>query len=64
MYQIEMSLVFVGILREDEDVVDVHPYKNLQVVSRDIINDALKRRWHITEGKRHNNPFKGAKIVC
>ena len=27
MYQIEMSLVFIRILREDENVVDVHPYK-------------------------------------
>ena len=43
MYQIEMSLVFIGILREDEDVVDVHPYKDPQVVSKDIIHDALER---------------------
>ena len=62
MYQIEMSLVFMRILREDEDVVDVHPYKDPQVVSKDIIHDALERRWRITEAKGHNNPLKGAKL--
>ena len=61
MYQIEMSLVFIRILREDEDVVDVHPYKDPQVVSKDTIRDALERRWRITEAKGHNNPLEGAK---
>ena len=58
----EMSLVFLSILREDENVVDVHPYKNPQVVSKDIIHNALERRWRVTEAKGHNNPFKGAKL--
>ena len=62
MYRIEMSLVFVRILREDEDVVDVHPYKYPEVVSKDIIHDALERRRHITEAKGHNNPLEGAKL--
>ena len=62
MYQIKMSLVFISILREDENVVDVHPYENLQVVSKSIIHDALERRWHVTEAKGHNNPFEGAKL--
>ena len=43
MYQIEMSLVFLSILREDENVVNVHAYDNPQVVSKDIIHDALER---------------------
>ena len=62
MYQIEMSLVFLRILREDEDVVDVHPYKDPQVVSKNIIHDALERRWRIAEAKGHNNPLEGAKL--
>ena len=62
MYQIEMSLVFIRILREDEDVVDVHPYKDPQVVSKDIIHDVLERRRRITEAKGHYNPFEGAKL--
>ena len=61
MYQIEMSLMFIHILREDEDVVDVHPYEDPQVVSNDIIHDALERPWRITEAKGHNNPLEGAK---
>ena len=62
MYQIEKSLVFIRILQEDEDVVNVHPYKDPQVVSKDIIHDALERRWRITEAKGHNNPLEGAKL--
>ena len=62
MYQIEMLWVFLRILREDEDVVDVQPYKDLQVVSKDIIHDALERRWRITEAKGHNNPLEVAKL--
>ena len=62
MYQIEMSLVFLSIVREDKDVVDVHPYSNSQVVSKDVIHDALQRRWRVTEDKGHNNPFKVAKL--
>ena len=62
MYQVEVSLVFVRILREDEDVVNVHPYKDPQVVSKDIVHDALERRWRSTEAKGHNNPLEGAKL--
>ena len=62
MYQVEVSLVFVRILREDGDVVNVHPYKDPQVVSKDIVHDALERRWRITEAKGHNNPLEGAKL--
>ena len=62
MYQIEMSLVFIRILREDEDVVDLYPYKDPQVVSKDIIHHALERGWRITEAKGHNNPLEGAKL--
>ena len=61
MYKIEMSLVFSRIIREDEDVVDVHPYKNPQVVLKDIIHDALERGWHITEARGHNDPLEGTK---
>ena len=43
MYQIKMLLVLICILREDEDVVAVHPYKGPQMVSKDIIHDALER---------------------
>ena len=62
MYQVEVSLVVVRILREDEDVVNVHPYKDPQVVSKDIVHDALERQWRITEAKGHNNPLEGARL--
>ena len=62
MYQIEMSSVFLSILREDENVVHLHRYKNPQVVSRDIIHDRLERRWRSIETKGHNHSFEGAKV--
>ena len=62
MYQVEVLLVFVRIFREDEDVVNVHPYKDPQVVPKDIVHDALERRWRITEAQGHNNPLEGAKL--
>ena len=58
-----MLLVFIRILREGKNVVDVHPYENIQVVSKDIIHDAFERRWRVTEAKGHNNPLEGAKLV-
>ena len=54
--------MFIRILREDEDVVHVHPYKDPQVVLKYIIHDVLERRWRITEAKGHNNPLEGAKL--
>ena len=62
MNPIEMSLVFISILQEDENVVDVHPKEDPQVVPKDIIHDALERRWRNTEAKGHTNPFEGAKL--
>ena len=62
MYQIEMSLVLTSALREEENVVNVHPYENPQVVSKNIIHDALERGWRVTEAKGHKNPFEGAKL--
>ena len=61
MYQVEVSLVFVRILREDEDVVNVHPYKDPQVVSKDIVYDvwnvdgALQRPKGITTHSKAPN---------
>ena len=52
MYQIEMSLVFISILREDENAVDVHPFENPQVVSKDIIHDASERRLRVPEAEK------------
>ena len=63
MYQIEMSLVLNSSLREDQNFVDVHPYKNPGLVSKDIIHDALERLWRVTEAKEHKNSFEGAKFV-
>ena len=54
--------MFISILQEDEKVVDVHPYENPQVVSKDINHEKLKHRWRVTEAKGHNSPFEGAKL--
>ena len=54
--------MFTSILREDEDVIDIHPYKNPQVVSKNVIDDTLECRWCIAEVEAHNNPFEGPKL--
>ena len=64
MYQMEMLLVFIRIPREDENVVDVHPYEDPHEVSKDIIRDALKPRWHVTEAKGHKKSIRRRLIVC
>ena len=62
MHQIEVSLVFIGVLREDEDVIDIHPCKNPQAFSKNFIDDALECRWCIAEAEGHNDPFEGPKL--
>ena len=42
MHQIELSLVFLGALREDKDVINMHPYEILLVVSENIIDNMLE----------------------
>ena len=54
MYQIEMSLVFIRILRSYKNIVDVHPQDDPQVVSKGIVHNAL--------AKEHKNPLEGAKL--
>ena len=62
MYQIEVSLVFLSVLQENENVVDVYPYKNPQLVSKNVIYDKLECPWCIAEARGHNNPFEGSKL--
>ena len=46
----------------EKNVVNVHPYEDFQVAPKDIIHDALKRGWRVTEAKGHDNPLEGAKL--
>ena len=62
MYRIEVSLVFLIILRENEDIIHIDPYKNPQVISENVIDDTLEWRWCIAEAEGHNNPFEGPKL--
>ena len=62
MHQIEVSLVFISVLREEEDVINIHPYKNSQVVSKNFIDETLKYPWCIAEAEWHNNPFEGPNL--
>ena len=61
MHQIEVSLVLLGVLREDKDVIDIHPYENSQVVSKNDIDNTLERRWCIAEAEGHTKPSEGPK---
>ena len=62
MHQIEVSLVFLGVLREDKDVIDKHRYKNPQLVSKNKIDNMLEWRWCILEAEGHNNQLEGPKL--
>ena len=62
MYQIGVSLVFLNILRGDQKIIDAHPCKNPQVVSRNVIDHTLGCCSCIAETKRDYNPFKGPKL--
>ena len=62
MHQIKVSLVFIGVLRGDEDVIDIDPYQHSQVVLKNVIDNTLEFRWCITEAEGHNNKFEGPKL--
>ena len=53
--------MFRGILAEDEDVVNIHPQENSEVISKNIIDDALECRWCIAEAEG-NNQFELPKL--
>ena len=54
--------MFIGVLREDEDGIEIPPYKKNQVVLKSVIDNTLERRCCIAEAKRHNNTFEGPKL--
>ena len=58
-----MLLMFLRILGKDEYVIDKHPHKYSQVISKNIIDNSLEYWWCVAEAKRHNHPFKGS-IRC
>ena len=62
MYHIEVLLVFLSVLRDNEDVIHIHPYENPQVVSKNVIDNKLECRWCIAEAEGHNNPFQSPKL--
>ena len=57
-----MLLVFLGVLQEDKEVIDIHPYGNPVVISRSVIDNRLHCRWCIAAAKGHDNPFKAPKL--
>ena len=54
--------MFLGVLWEDKDVMDIHPYENFQVVSKNVIDNKQERRWCSADAERHNNPLEGSKL--
>ena len=57
-----MSLAFISVLPEDEDVINIQPYENCRVVPNNVIDDALEHQWCIAEAGGHDNPFEGQKL--
>ena len=56
----DMVMMEIGIVRVDEDVIQVNKDANIEEVTKNVIHELLKGGWRISESKRHNTPFNGA----
>ena len=52
-----MSGVFFSGVAVDQNIINVHDAKNVQVVSQSVIDVVLKQRRCISETKRHDKVF-------
>ena len=57
-----MLLMFLVILGEGGDVLEIHPHKNSQVISKSIIDNVLEDPWCLAEAERHSDPLAGSKL--
>ena len=62
LYQVKVLLIFLVILGEGGDAVDIHPHKNSQVILRNIIDNPLEHPWCLAEAERHSDPLEGSKL--
>jgi len=56
----DMVTMEIGIVRVDEDVVQVNEDANIEEVAKNVIHESLKGGWRIGESEGHYTPFKGA----
>ena len=52
-----MSGVFFSGVAVDQNIINVHSVKNVQIVSQSVINVVLKQRRCISKTKRHDKVF-------
>ena len=55
-----MVTMEIGIVRVDEDVIQVHEDANIEEVAKNVVHESLKGGWRIGESERHYTPFKRA----
>jgi len=56
----DMVTMEIGIIRVDEDIVQVNEVANIEEVTKNVVHELLKGSWRIGESERHDTPFKGA----
>ncbi len=55
---LNMSLVFIGVIRVDQNVIKIYNHKDVHNVREDVIHEALESGQNIDKSERHNQPFK------
>ena len=57
-----MNLMVLSVLTVDQNIVNVDSGENINAVSENVIDVALKETWSFTESKEHDEVFKQAVI--
>ncbi len=53
-----LYLLFTLVLSIDEDVIEVHYYKNVKLFYQDLVDVTLKRSRYVGQSKRHDLIFE------
>ena len=47
-------MLFTLALNVDEDIIEVHYHKNIELLCQDFVDKALKRAWCVDQSKRYD----------
>ena len=54
--------MLLGILRVNEDIIQIHQYKVIEVLSENVIHEPLECCWGIAQAKRHHSVLEVSKL--
>ena len=55
-------MFFVFAFSVDQNVIEVHYYKNVELFCQDLVDITLKHGWYIVQSKRHDLVFQVAMV--